>query len=124
MVSDFLRDAWRQFWKPYADLGYYLAIDPVLARPKSRGTVRLNVSNPMGPPLIDPNYLSNQNDYEALFEVTNFVVNVLRQYPLPFVTPFPGIPNCEDCKFFCELYLQCHIRNMARGYYDFVGTAR
>ncbi|KAK8384651.1 hypothetical protein O3P69_014313 [Scylla paramamosain] len=42
-------------------------IGPMLTRPKSRGTVTLQSSDPFAPPLIDPNFLSHPDD------VTTFV---------------------------------------------------
>ncbi|KAH7646845.1 glucose dehydrogenase-like protein [Dermatophagoides farinae] len=121
-------EQWRRYWTPYANDGYYLAIDPVLARPTSRGTVRLNATDPRSAPLIDPNYLSNQTDFEALLDVTMFVVRALQRYPLPGVMQFPPIPGCPivGCltETLCEMYLRCHIRQLARSYYNFAGTAR
>ena len=40
-------------------------IGPMLTRPKSRGTVTLHSSDPLDPPLIDPNYLSHPDDVET-----------------------------------------------------------
>ncbi|UXI22568.1 YEATS domain-containing protein 4 [Sarcoptes scabiei] len=121
------REQWQEYWRPYADEGYYLAVDPVLARPRSRGTVRLNPDNIEGPPLIDPNYLANSDDFEALLEVTKFVVKALQNHPLESVSMFPSIPGCTiPCvtEHLCETYLRCHIRKLARSYYNFAGTAR
>ena len=118
------RDAWRAYWSPYESLGYYLAVNPILARPRSRGTVRLDLNNPTGPPLIDPRYLSDPTDFEAMLNVTRFTVNTLRTYPMPYTTLFPPIPVCSKCNAYCEDYLRCHIRQLARSYSNFVGTAR
>jgi hypothetical protein len=35
---------------------------PILLHPKSRGTIRLQSSDPFDPPLIDPNYFDHQDD--------------------------------------------------------------
>lgn len=123
------QNEWRQYWQPYSNDGYYLAIDPVLARPTSRGTVRLNATNPLSAPLIDPNYLSNRTDFEALLDVTRFIVRALQRYPLTGVIQFPPIPGCPltGCNLtetLCEIYLRCHIRQLSRSYYNFAGTAR
>lgn len=37
-----------------------------LLRPRSRGTVRLSSSDPLEPPLIDPNYLADERDIKVL----------------------------------------------------------
>lgn len=99
----------------------------MLARPRSRGTVRLNPSNIYGPPLIDPKYLSHEADFKALLDVTWFAVQALRRYPLEGVEEFPPIPGCPiPCitDILCEAYLRCHIRSLTRSYYNFAGTAR
>jgi len=45
-----------------------LTIFPVLLHPRSRGTVRLRSSDPEDPPLINPNYLSEEIDVKILAE--------------------------------------------------------
>jgi len=45
-----------------------LTIFPVLLHPRSRGTVRLRSSDPDEPPLINPNYLSEDVDVKILAE--------------------------------------------------------
>ena len=48
---------------------------PVLLRPKSRGTIRLNTSDPFHDPVIDPKYLTHLDDLDTLVrgEVMTFV---------------------------------------------------
>jgi len=45
-----------------------LTIFPVLLHPRSRGTVRLRSADPADPPLINPNYLSEEIDVKILAE--------------------------------------------------------
>lgn len=40
----------------------------VLLHPKSRGTIQLQSSDPLDPPLIDPNYLNHPDDLKALLK--------------------------------------------------------
>ncbi len=47
-------------------LGHGYSVHASLMRPKSRGTVRLANNNSTTPPLIDPNYLSDDRDLESL----------------------------------------------------------
>lgn len=59
-----------------------------------------------------------------MLDAVRFAWNAIETYPLPNVTRFPPIPGCPPCLFNCEQYLQCHVRSLARSYYNFVGTAR
>ena len=45
-----------------------LTIFPVLLHPRSRGTVRLRSTDPDDPPVINPNYLSEEVDVKILAE--------------------------------------------------------
>jgi choline dehydrogenase-like flavoprotein len=45
-----------------------VSILPVLLRPKSRGEVRLQSSSPWDAPLLDPKYLTEEEDVELLVE--------------------------------------------------------
>lgn len=47
-------------------VGHGYSVHASLMRPKSRGTVRLADKNPFTPPLIDPNYLDDERDLEAM----------------------------------------------------------
>jgi len=68
-------DGWRgaQVWdaihgKPPTREGF--TIFPVLLHPRSKGNIRLKSSNPDDPPLINPNYLSEETDVKILAEGT------------------------------------------------------
>lgn len=58
---------WSDFYEPlsYVDTA---SIFSVLVRPKSRGWVRLNSTNPSDHPLIDPQYYSHPRDMEVMLE--------------------------------------------------------
>ena len=117
---------WADYWRPYVG-GYYMALDPVLARPRSRGTVRLNTSDPTGAPLVDPRYLEDNQDFETILDAVRQTVNITIQEPLSGVTVFPPIPGCRHLcpnRHLCDDYLRCHIRQLGRSYYNFVGTCR
>jgi choline dehydrogenase len=103
-----------------------MAVDPVLVRPLSRGTVRLNASDPWGPPLVDPRYLTNTQDFEAILDAVRISIYITLRDPLKYVTLFPPIPGCSLCqnKYICDEYLKCHVRQLSRSYYCFVGSCR
>lgn len=43
-------------------------VENILLHPKSRGTVRLQTTDPFDPPLIDPNYLDHPDDAKVLLK--------------------------------------------------------
>jgi len=45
-------------------------IFPALLHPRSKGSIRLKSKNPDDPPLINPNYLSEEADVKILAEGT------------------------------------------------------
>lgn len=43
-------------------------VENILLHPKSRGTIRLQTTDPFDPPLIDPNYLDHPDDAKVLLK--------------------------------------------------------
>ncbi|THU91848.1 alcohol oxidase [Dendrothele bispora CBS 962.96] len=71
----------------------------VLLHPKSRGTVRLNSSDPSDSLIIDPKYLSNPNDYAPLRSSLKLTLRIREKmveqgYPLGDFGS--GVPEGED----------------------------
>jgi len=73
-------------------LGHGYGCHVCLLRPKSRGRVGLQSADPMAPPLIDPNFLAEEEDLEAMvrgFKVTRQILEApafseIRGEPLYF----------------------------------------
>lgn len=61
-------------------LGFYLC------RPKSRGSVTLASANPLDPPLIDPNYLAEDDDLRLCKAAIRCNIDILRRAPLAEIT--------------------------------------
>lgn len=76
--------AWFPGLNDWNDLFYLL---PVLARPESTGEVRLKSSNPLDAPIIDPNYLSAENDMKTLMRGFEIARSMAQQ---GVVDPFRG----------------------------------
>ena len=58
-------------WKfHYVPMSYYneVRLSTTLLNPKSRGVIKLDLLNPLGDPLIYPNYLSHPHDVNVLVE--------------------------------------------------------
>jgi len=66
--------------KPHLGHGYTLHV--TLMRPKSRGTVKLNSANHADAPLIDPCFLSNEDDLEVLIKGTQLGLDIMESAAL------------------------------------------
>ncbi|XP_011504679.1 PREDICTED: glucose dehydrogenase [FAD, quinone]-like [Ceratosolen solmsi marchali] len=111
-------------------LPYYsgLNILPVLLRPRSRGFITLNQTNPIwSPPLIYPNYFDASRDLDALiagiriirklFSTKIFEKNGFKLYEEP-------MPSCTKYKFDTDDYWKCLITEYTITFYHPVGTCK
>ncbi|CAL1288541.1 unnamed protein product [Larinioides sclopetarius] len=61
------REIFEAYYGPYMNSSLFLCMSQHL-RPKSRGTVRLNSSNPYDAPAIDPNYFQDPDDIRPIID--------------------------------------------------------
>lgn len=87
-------------------------------RPESRGSVRLQSPDPRVAPLIDPRFLSDRRDVDALMAGTRMMYRILEQEPL---RAFGGV---DRYPFEDDATLERLIRARADTIYHPVGTAR
>jgi len=101
-------------------LGGGISCHACVLRPKSRGTVRLGSNDPMAPPAIDPNFLSDEDDLHRLVKGARIIERI-------FATPAFEAVKGE------QLYLEDgasddalieDIRNRSDTIYHPVGTCR
>ncbi|KAF5358740.1 hypothetical protein D9757_012265 [Collybiopsis confluens] len=59
----------------------YNTFTAVLMHPLSRGTVHISSNDPLAPPEINPNYLSNESDLEVLVKGLKFMLNLYSTPP-------------------------------------------
>ncbi|KAJ7653287.1 OPT oligopeptide transporter protein-domain-containing protein [Mycena polygramma] len=100
--------------------GHFFAISTDVVTPTSRGSIRLNSSNPLDPPLIDPGLLSSEFDLLAMREgvkmARKFVTApVWKGYILGEI---PGFANATT-----DSALEEYIRNTAGTSSHLVGSA-
>ncbi|KAK1753817.1 hypothetical protein QBC47DRAFT_430839 [Echria macrotheca] len=80
----------------YPGSGAYTTILTSVMHPLSRGTVHINPSRPLGPPIIDPRYLSHEYDRQALIEGSKFARKIAGTKPMASIwtaeiEPGPGV---------------------------------
>ncbi|RFN57801.1 GMC family oxidoreductase [Marixanthomonas ophiurae] len=91
-----------------------------LIRPVSRGEVKLNSANPDDTPYLDPNYLGEQADYDALYEAVKLCqkmgyTNAMKDWMKKEV--YPG-------KNASEKEIEDYIRKSCATYHHMVGTCK
>lgn len=117
-------DVWENYFVKAFDK-YTASILPIILHPKSKGTVFIYSKDPMKPPLIDPKYLSNEDDRKTLIKGLKFVLKFVHTKSMKSIgayinpTPFPG---CENHTMFTDAYWECYIRHLTLPSYHPVGT--
>ena len=89
--------------------------------PRSRGTVTLDPANPAGDPLIDPRYMTDQSDVNALVRGLGLIREVFAQQTLAafgLEELFPGSEAVDNDQ------LAAAVRLAISSYYHPVGTCR
>lgn len=129
-VQDFVRDPTESVETAVMPLAYYdgINIRPVLLAPRSRGSVRLNRTDPIwGPPRMNPNYFGAFPDLDAmvagiriaqdLFQTSAFQQHGLRPLDVP-------LPACRQQKFNSQEYWKCVLMEYTTTLYHPVGTCK
>ncbi|KAI0950760.1 hypothetical protein AcW1_007983 [Taiwanofungus camphoratus] len=62
--------------------GHNFGVHAVLLRPTSTGTIRLKSSDPLDPPIIDPQYLSTPHDIAVFVRAARLLLRIVRAEPL------------------------------------------
>lgn len=109
---------WQDYFRPH--LGkQFLLVTSAIYRTYSRGTVRLASADPTDSPLIDPQYLSDKRDLQALVDITKILFYVTQtgqfaKYAQIFDGPMPGCELCAGKPMYqCDSYIRCIIRQVA-----------
>lgn len=132
-VQGITKEMWNQVYKPYISYDTF-SLYPVLLRPKSRGFVRLRSTNPYEPPVIDPQYLTQEADVKIMVDAMRICIAVGEASPFKeegamlFQTVFPG---CEEYLRGgaspdnpTDEYLACVSRTYTATIYHPVGTCK
>jgi len=90
----------------------HIIVRPNVLRPRSRGLVKLNTTNPFDPPLVYPNYFSEPLDMQILIESLLIAArlsqtSVLRN--MRYLLDITPVPGCEGPSFGSFAYWNCVI---------------
>lgn len=100
--------------------GYGIAVHVCLLRPKSRGSVRLKNADPLSPPVIDPQFLAEQEDVDTFLAAVKKTRQIMASEPI--VSRIKKDITCGDAD--TDEKLLNVIRNSADTVYHPVGTCR
>lgn len=100
-----------------------------MLRPKAKGWVRLNGTDPLQKPRIDAKYLTEEADVQVAKDGIRLLLNLTRtqtfaQHEAEAV--WPPLPACDALRVDRESdeYLECYVRHMTTTLFHPVGTAR
>ncbi|XP_069680593.1 glucose dehydrogenase [FAD, quinone]-like [Periplaneta americana] len=121
-----LSDEFNKFFSPLTSMNGFTVL-PILLRPHSLGRVKLRDNNPLNPPLVYPNYLSDHKDVETLIKGIRMTVDLTKTKAMQelgadlFRKP---LPTCKQHKFESDEYWECAIRYMTLSIQHSVGTCK
>ncbi len=100
---------------------YGLTLNSCVAKPRSRGSVKLASDNPSDQPLVDPNYFGDPEDLRLSLGGIRMAREILRQEPLRSMIShevFPGPDKVTDED------LAAHAKRFVKTVYHPMGTCR
>ncbi|XP_062603388.1 glucose dehydrogenase [FAD, quinone]-like [Saccostrea cucullata] len=110
-------------------IGTFFA-ENILLHPKSRGTIRLQSTDPFDPPLIDPNYLDHPDDMKTLLKGIDLYMKVANTTAFRSIGASPMdpyeeyLPPCNTLPFPSEEYWVCRIKYYTYTVYHPTSTCR
>jgi len=121
----FRRELMKNYWSQSKGVDSFSVIVSA-SRPKSRGYVKLQSSNPYVPPLIDPNYLEQVEDVgvmvDGIKKVMRMVENTLTFEKVGAKFTNQSVPGCTQYRFKSDDYWSCYVRLMSFSMGDVAGT--
>ncbi|XP_078322720.1 L-sorbose 1-dehydrogenase-like [Crassostrea virginica] len=111
------------------DEGGFFTVN-ILLHPKSRGTIRLQSTDPFDPPLIDPNYLDHPDDVKDFLKGIQEMMRIANTSAFQSVGASPSDayndrhPPCDSLPRPSEEYWVCRLRHYMVTLYHPVSTCR
>ncbi|KAJ4003853.1 hypothetical protein NW752_011981 [Fusarium irregulare] len=81
----------------------FVSLIAVVMHPLSRGSVHINPSDPSGKPVINPNYLSNAHDIEAVTQAVKYNRKIATTEPMRSIWENEYEPGMDDVKTDAQL---------------------
>ncbi|XP_019869159.1 glucose dehydrogenase [FAD, quinone] [Aethina tumida] len=121
-------DVYDHMWKHLEDYKGF-SIIPTLTNPKSRGHMKLHSNNPLHPPLIDLNQLSDEeeNDLETLLAGVKIAIKLAQtesMQKLGIHINTHSAPGCDKHKFDTKDFWICQIKHLSYNLRQISGTAK
>ncbi|CAL8104526.1 unnamed protein product [Orchesella dallaii] len=98
--------------------GVPMSVEVFVVRPKSRGSIKLNVDDPNGPPLIDPQYLMDPRDLQIALDGVKETFRIMettdsyRRLQATFWSV--DLPACKNYRMRSDEYLKCFIKQLSQ----------
>ncbi|KAL3868340.1 hypothetical protein ACJMK2_041157 [Sinanodonta woodiana] len=98
-----------------------------LLHPKSKGTIRLRSRNPFDPPIIDPNYLAEEDDVKTFIRGFRVMEKYLATKTMQKIGVTLDLLNFKPCgghEFLSDVFVECLIRHKAITIYHPTSTCK
>ncbi|XP_063241678.1 glucose dehydrogenase [FAD, quinone]-like [Bacillus rossius redtenbacheri] len=108
----------------YYDKVYFVGI---LQKPLSKGYVRINSTDPLEPPLIQPNYFVEDQDMQRMLQGVHYALDIIKKpalQELGFELDKEPIKGCESHVWGTDEYFRCGIMTTTRSNYHPVTTCK
>lgn len=118
-IKNFFFETLKQF-----EIGYIFA---ELIQPKSRGYIKLNSSQPNDKPILRPNYLTDNDDVQAILRSIKQILAVLdtKAYKEKGAKLLRiPLENCDHLEYMSDEYWLCYIRYISYPSNHSVGTSK
>ncbi|XP_037523519.1 glucose dehydrogenase [FAD, quinone], partial [Rhipicephalus sanguineus] len=108
-------ETYEQYYRPmFNNTGFMPAV--ALVQPKSRGTVKLNFTDPNASPLIDPQFLYEDEDVERMVNGTLKIMKLLNTTAMQKIGAKiwnGSYPYCKNHSIWSREYIKCFVQQAA-----------
>lgn len=108
-------ETYEMYYRPmFNNTGFMPAV--ALVRPKSRGTVKLNFTDPNASPLIDPQFLYEEEDVERMVNGTLKIMKLLNTTAMQKIGAKiwnGSYPYCTNYSIWSREYIKCFVQQAA-----------